>query len=92
MRLRSRLANVEELQESVDWILKVGDGKLGGPNDGEATIDTPEDLLIKDASNLVVVLVDCPYPGIREGLIDSSYFHRAVLSPTNEIVDKVSEH
>ena len=34
MKLRPRLANVEELREFADWILKVGDGKLGGPNDG----------------------------------------------------------
>ena len=38
-------------------------------------------------------IVDCTYPGIRDGLIVNWYFHdRAVLAPTNEIVDKVNEH
>ena len=88
MRLPPGSANIEELRE-----FKVGDGKLGGPNDGEATIDMPEDLLIKDATDPIVAIVDCTYPEIREGLIDNSYFHeRAVLSPTNEIVDNVNEH
>ncbi|XP_057526234.1 uncharacterized protein LOC130805476 [Amaranthus tricolor] len=66
---------------------------FGGPNDGEATIDIPKDLLIKDASNPMAAIVDCTYLGIREGLIDSSYFHeREILAPTNEIVDKINEY
>ena len=66
---------------------------FGGPNDGEATIDIPNDLLIKDASNPMAAIVDCTYLGIREGLIDSSYFHeREILAPTNEIVDKINEY
>jgi PIF1-like helicase/DNA helicase Pif1-like protein len=94
MRLRPGLANVDELREFADWILKVGDGKLGGPNDGEAIIDIPEDILIKDVNDdPIAAIVDATYPGIREGSTDSSYFHeRAVLAPTNEIVDKVNEH
>ena len=93
MRLWSGLANVEELWEFADWLLKVGDGKIGGPNDGEATIDIPEDLLIKEAFDPIAAIVDCIYPGIREGSTDNSYFkERAILAPTNEIVDKVNEH
>ena len=93
MRLRPGLANVNELQDFVEWILKFGDGKLAGPNDGEATIDIPKDLLIKDAYNPMDAIVDSTYPGIREGSIHSSYFYdRAILAPTNEIVDKVNEH
>ena len=38
-------------------------------------------------------IVDCTYPGIRDGLIVNWYFHdRAVLAPTNEIIDKINEH
>ena len=87
------MANVNELQDFAEWILKFGDGKLAGPNDGEAIIDIPEDLLIKDAYDPMNAIVDSTYPGIREGSIDSSYFYdRAILAPTNEIVDKVNEH
>ena len=70
--IRSR--NVNELREFADLILKVGDGKLGGPNNGEALIDIPEDLLISDASDPMAATVDCIYPGIRDGSIDTSYF------------------
>nr|GEW72848.1 hypothetical protein [Tanacetum cinerariifolium] len=31
-----------------DWILKMEDGRLGGPNDDEATIDIPDDILVSD--------------------------------------------
>ncbi|GJW93384.1 ATP-dependent DNA helicase PIF1-like protein [Tanacetum coccineum] len=40
---------------AIDWILKVGDGRLGGPNDGEAMIDIPDDILIKDSPTHEVV-------------------------------------
>ncbi|XP_057549189.1 uncharacterized protein LOC130827475 [Amaranthus tricolor] len=93
MRLRPGLSNVEELRDFADWILRVGDGKLGGPNEGEVTIGIPEDLLIKEASDPIAAIVDCIYPQIQKGSIHSSYFHeRAILGPTNEIVDEVNEH
>ena len=92
MRLQPRLANLDELRDFVEWILKVGDGKLGGPNDGEATIDIPKDLLIKDASDPMDAIIDSTYPRILEGSIDSlSFYNRAILALTNEIVDKVNE-
>ena len=93
MRLRPGLNNVAELRDFADWILKVGDENLGGPNDWEPTIDIPEDLLIKHASDPKPAIVNSTYSGIHEGSINSSYFsERAVLAPTNEIVDKVNEH
>ena len=69
------------------------DGKLGGPNNGETIIDITEDILIKDAYDPIAAIVDSTYPGIHEDSTDSSYFQeRALLAPTNEIVDKVNEH
>nr|GFA44127.1 hypothetical protein [Tanacetum cinerariifolium] len=46
-------SNNDDIKEVADWILKVGDGRLGGPNDGEAIIDIPEHILIKDCDDLV---------------------------------------
>nr|GEV15775.1 hypothetical protein [Tanacetum cinerariifolium] len=50
MRLRegSDKSNIEEIKEFGDWILKMGDGRFGGPNDGEATVDIQDDILILD--------------------------------------------
>ncbi|XP_048502973.2 uncharacterized protein LOC125498748 [Beta vulgaris subsp. vulgaris] len=34
-------SNVDEIREFSEWILNVGDGKVGDPNDGEADIKNP---------------------------------------------------
>ena len=82
MRLRSNLANADELQEFTDGIHKIGDEKLEGPNAEHAIIDIPQDLLIKETYDLTIVSVDCTYSRIREGPTNSSYFHkRAILVP-----------
>ncbi|GKC44108.1 ATP-dependent DNA helicase PIF1-like protein [Tanacetum coccineum] len=38
--------DVCEIREFVEWILKVEEGELGEANDGEVSIDVPEELLI----------------------------------------------
>ncbi|KAF7812894.1 putative PIF1 DNA helicase/replication protein A1-like protein [Senna tora] len=40
------------------FILGVGDGSISGPNDGEAEILIPGDLLIKDGLEAIKVIVD----------------------------------
>ncbi|XP_076881486.1 uncharacterized protein LOC143529611 [Bidens hawaiensis] len=35
----------------VEWLLELGEGKLGGDNDDNAIIDIPDDLLISDSSD-----------------------------------------
>ena len=40
--------DLNEVKEFSDWILKVGDGKLSEPNDGQALIDILKELLIGD--------------------------------------------
>ncbi|XP_076904031.1 uncharacterized protein LOC143559294 [Bidens hawaiensis] len=61
--------DVEETRLFAKLILDIGEGNIGGPNDGVATIDIPDDLLIKD-------------------LVDPD---RAILAPTNEIVDEIND-
>lgn len=48
MRLQSGSSkcSVDELREFSKWILSVGDGNAGGPNDGEAVIEVAKDILI----------------------------------------------
>nr|GFD38633.1 hypothetical protein [Tanacetum cinerariifolium] len=73
--------------------LNIGDGKLGGPNDGEAVIDIPDDLLIKDSHNPVGSLVQSVYPSFLDKLNDATYFQkRAILAPTYEVVEVINDH
>ncbi|XP_074296486.1 uncharacterized protein LOC141626705 [Silene latifolia] len=95
MRLHSdsSSSNADEVKEFSDWLLKVGDGNAGEPNDGEATIPIDDDLLIKDTSNPVKAIVESTYPLIHENMWEPTYFQeRAILAPTNEIVERVNEH
>ncbi|GKC74403.1 ATP-dependent DNA helicase PIF1-like protein, partial [Tanacetum coccineum] len=63
MRLRegSDKSNIEEIKEFGDWILKMGDGRLSGTNDGEATIDIPDDMLISDNIDPIASLIEFVY-------------------------------
>ncbi|XP_035835682.1 ATP-dependent DNA helicase PIF1-like [Helianthus annuus] len=53
MRLRvgCQEADLKEIKEFGEWILKLGDGLLGEENDGEIDIEIPDDLLINDQVN-----------------------------------------
>ncbi|XP_056689190.1 uncharacterized protein [Spinacia oleracea] len=83
-----------EIREFSEWILRIGDGKEGEPNDGETTIEIPDDVLIRDvATNPVAAIVDSIYPSVLENLDDPKFFQdRAILAPTNECVEEVNEH
>nr|GEU47534.1 hypothetical protein [Tanacetum cinerariifolium] len=95
MRLKngSGSSNNDDIKEFTDWILKVDDGRLGGPDDGEAMIDIPEDILIKDCDDPVGALVSFVYPSIFSNLNNKTYFQeRAILAPTHEVVEFINDH
>ncbi|GKG05739.1 ATP-dependent DNA helicase PIF1-like protein, partial [Tanacetum coccineum] len=73
-------------------ILKLGDGNLGDANDGEAKIDIPDKMLIKDSSDLVGSIIDFTYPNMLDNLDDNNYFtEKSILAPTNEAVDTIND-
>ncbi|XP_076905569.1 uncharacterized protein LOC143561338 [Bidens hawaiensis] len=73
-------------------LLDIGEGNIGGPNDGVATIDIPDDLLIKDSVDPISKHFDFVYPDILQNYENQHYFHdRAILAPTNEIVDEIND-
>ncbi|GJY45491.1 ATP-dependent DNA helicase PFH1-like protein [Tanacetum coccineum] len=85
--------DVTEIQEFAEWILKVRDDELGEPNDGEVSIDLPEEILIDAADDPVTSIIDFTYLNILDNINDSSYFQEnAILAPTNEVVDNINEH
>ncbi|KAK9051507.1 hypothetical protein SSX86_028134 [Deinandra increscens subsp. villosa] len=79
--------DVDSIRTFAEWLLELGEGKLGGENDGHAIIDIPDDLLIKDSPNPFQDLIDFVYPSMIENYKDPFYWKdRAILAPTNEIV------
>ncbi|CAN6979834.1 unnamed protein product [Brassica oleracea var. botrytis] len=64
MRLLSDGLSPEEaadLRDFSDWILKIGDGKLAEPNDGETEIDIPSEFLITDSKNSIEAISTAIY-------------------------------
>ncbi|CAF2137557.1 unnamed protein product, partial [Brassica napus] len=64
MRLLSDGLSPEEaadLRDFSEWILKIGDGKLAEPNDGEAEIDIPSEFLITDSNNSIEAISTAIY-------------------------------
>ncbi|XP_076913790.1 uncharacterized protein LOC143572535 [Bidens hawaiensis] len=86
-------SDVEETKLFAKWLLDICEGNVGGPNDGVATIDIPDDLLIKDPVDPLSKLFDFVYPDILPNYEKQHYFQdRAILAPTNEIVDEINDN
>ncbi|KAL7602055.1 hypothetical protein Lser_V15G21000 [Lactuca serriola] len=85
-------ANIEKIKDFASWLLDIGEGKLGGPNDGETIIDVPDDILIKDADDPIGSLIEFVYPSILEKYSTTNYFQeRAILAPKNEVVQEIND-
>ncbi|XP_076934194.1 uncharacterized protein LOC143600366 [Bidens hawaiensis] len=88
----SQISNTLEIKQFTDWLLDIGQGNLGGPNDGEATITIPEDLLIKDSLDPMSDLIDFVYPSMLDRFNDLTYFQeRALLAPLNGVVQEIND-
>ncbi|XP_076888176.1 uncharacterized protein LOC143538510 [Bidens hawaiensis] len=85
-------SDVEETKLFAKWLLDIGEGNVGDPNDGVATIDIPNDLLIKDSVDPISKLFDFVHPDILQNYENQHYFQdRDILAPTNEIVDEIND-
>ncbi|XP_022041435.1 uncharacterized protein LOC110944017 [Helianthus annuus] len=91
LKMGTKSSNFNETKEFAEWILRLGDGLLGGLNDGEVEIEIPDDLLILDAVNLISSLIAFTYSDMQKFLCNSNYFQqRAILAPTNEVMDSIN--
>nr|GEX35173.1 replication protein A 70 kDa DNA-binding subunit B [Tanacetum cinerariifolium] len=69
------------------------DGELGEANNGEVSIHVPKELLIDAVYDPVTSIIDFTYPNLLNNINNSSYFQeKAILSPTNEVVDTINDH
>ncbi|XP_074305937.1 uncharacterized protein LOC141641163 [Silene latifolia] len=95
LKVESEDTNVYEIRKFSEWILKIGDGLAGDPNDGdgEVNIEFPDDLLIQHVSDPIASLVAITYPALQNRLWDPNYLQeRAILAPTHEILEDVNDY
>nr|KAJ0204239.1 hypothetical protein LSAT_V11C500252930 [Lactuca sativa] len=83
---------IQKTMDFAKWLLDIGEGKLGGSNDGKMIIDIPNDLLINDPYDPIGSLLEFVYPLILEASSILEYFQeRAILAPKNEVVGKIND-
>ena len=88
----AELSNIESTKEFANWLLQVGEGTVGGDNDGEVTIDIPDDLLINDCIDPIQSLINFVYPSLVEQSRNPLFFsERAILTPKNEVVHEIND-
>ncbi|GKE19891.1 ATP-dependent DNA helicase PIF1-like protein, partial [Tanacetum coccineum] len=88
----SNSSEKKEIQDFADWILNIRNGKIGGKNDGEATVEFPDDMLILDSDDHIGSIIHESYPDLLQNLYDPDYFQeRAILAPTHELVDMIND-
>nr|GEW40340.1 hypothetical protein [Tanacetum cinerariifolium] len=73
-------------------ILSIRNGTIGGKNDGETTVEFPEDLLIPDSSDYIETIIEETYPQLIQNLYNPTYFQeKAILAPTYALVDMIND-
>lgn len=100
MRLSLFATDIERQQEIAafsNWLLDVGEGKIESrAKEGDTEpgwIKIPSDLLLYTKGDKLISIVDAVYPNLLERYLDEPYLQeRAILAPTNEIVDIVNNH
>ncbi|KAL0319969.1 UNVERIFIED_CONTAM: hypothetical protein Sradi_5258400 [Sesamum radiatum] len=100
MRLTSMSIDTTEvctMHEFSKWVLDLGEGKLPTISLEEesepAWIKIPDDLLIPDGDDDLGRIVETTYPNLMADYNVPEYLRsRAILSPTNDIVDQVNSY
>ncbi|XP_076916298.1 uncharacterized protein LOC143575952 [Bidens hawaiensis] len=92
IKVGCRSTDVENIREFADWLLDIGQGNVGGPNDGQSVIDIPDGLLILNSVDPMGDLISFVYPNILDRFNKLTYFQdRALLAPLNEVVQEINE-
>uniref|UniRef100_A0A0R0LIE8 ATP-dependent DNA helicase n=1 Tax=Glycine max TaxID=3847 RepID=A0A0R0LIE8_SOYBN len=95
MRLlgNAQLIDDQETTKFAKWILDIGDGVIGNQNDGYATIEIPEYLLITEYNDPIDAIVKSTFPDLYQHHSNPEFFKsRAILASTNEIVEEVNDY
>ncbi|KAG4988777.1 hypothetical protein JHK82_031112 [Glycine max] len=95
MRLQLNFAahtNCDDLKLFFDWLLDIGDNKLGEPNDGYGEITILDEFLIKNFQDPIQEIVEATYPDLLHNYSNGDFLQkRVVLASTKEVVDKIND-
>jgi len=89
------MQKVQKIQKKniSEWILKVGDEKLGEGNDGYNDVEIPNELLISNFTDTVEAIVQSTYPNLLQNFQDVDFLrNRAILASTIQVVDDINSY
>ncbi|XP_015937137.3 uncharacterized protein LOC107462960 [Arachis duranensis] len=95
MRLESATnqSNLEELKRFSDWILQIGEGRIGTIINEKLLVQIPNEFLIFPSDNPIDDIINAIYLDIVRNFDDTGFFQdRAILAPTVEIVEEINDH
>ncbi|GAU51410.1 hypothetical protein TSUD_413210 [Trifolium subterraneum] len=95
MRLQSSFDHIEKekLASFAEWILGIGDGKIGTFDDGDMVVDIPLGILVSCETNPIGDIVNLIYPELLKNMFVPNFFEdRAILAPTLEIVEQINDY
>ncbi|XP_028193221.1 uncharacterized protein LOC114378806 [Glycine soja] len=85
--------NNQELKQFSDWLLDIGDSKIGQANDEFSEISIPDEFLIKDYTDPIHAIVEATCPNLIHNYSNTNYLQkRVVLASKKEIVDKINNY
>ncbi|XP_057788286.1 uncharacterized protein LOC131005367 [Salvia miltiorrhiza] len=87
-------SGAEDTKNFAQWILNVGDGIAGDTfDDGEAEVKLSDDILIRNAANPIASIVSSTYTdGLNTESDPEKFKDKAILAPTNEMVDTINDY
>jgi len=95
MRLQGNAQSIDDQETTkfAKWILDIGDGVIRNQNDGYATVEILEYLLITEYNDLIDAIVKSTFPNLYQHHSNPEFFKcRAILASTNETVEKVNDY
>jgi len=82
-----------EIEQFSQWIVNLGDGMLGEPNDGLVEIDIPKELLISDFTDPIQTIVSTTYPCLMTNYNNDTFFqHRVILASRMKTVNEINDY
>jgi len=85
--------NSHDLKQFFDWLLDIGNGKLGEPNDGYGEISILDEFLIKDFNDPIQAIVETTYPNLLQNYSNGDFLQkRALIASTKDVIDSINDY
>ncbi|XP_019157989.1 PREDICTED: ATP-dependent DNA helicase PIF1-like [Ipomoea nil] len=85
--------DMKRVEDFANWIASIGDGTVGGQNDGHVEIDIPREILLTSNGDPITNIVASTFPMFMSGNSDPSLLEgQAILAPTLDVVNSINEY